>query len=111
MILVFLLNVTEDLFYIDAIIKLDLVFANEVIGKLPAQLRSTFFALCKISEEKCNADQGIAAIMQIGKNNTSISFAADHSIYFFHFIYNIHFTNSAWKIFAAIFQGYIFQCS
>src|SRR5438067_13047188 len=103
MIFIFLLNISKYLFYINAIIEFDFIFTDKVIRILPAQLCCALFALCKKSEEQCNANQCIAAIMQIGNNNTAISFAANYSIYFLHFMHHIYFTNGAWKIFATMF--------
>ena len=47
--------------------------------------------MCKMVKKQTNANKRIAAIMKIRNNDSAISFAANYSIYLFHFIYNIYF--------------------
>ena len=47
--------------------------------------------------------------MQFWENDTTIAFTSCHSIYFFHFGYYIHLTNSSRSIFYPMFFGYIAQ--
>src|SRR5687767_949103 len=47
--------------------------------------------------------------MEIGYNNSPISFAANHRIYFFHFFHHVHFTNSGWMISTSMLYSNFFK--
>ena len=62
-----------------------------------------------MTQEECDADQRVAAVVALGINHTAVAFAANNGVHTFHLRYHVHFTHCAGTVFTAMRLGYIAQ--
>ena len=73
--LVFLLNLFKQVINVNTPIKVNFLFRDMIVGISGFENRNIFTRPCQMRQEECYAHQRIAAIMQIGINNTAVTFA------------------------------------
>ena len=87
--------------------QLDLVLRHEIGRIFLFQLGAFHLLLGQLGQEQCRADQGIAAIVQLGVDDTAIAFATDDSTHFFHLFHHIDFAYGSGKVLLSMLLRHI----
>ena len=87
----------------------DLVLRHEIIGISGTQRRGAQFLVRQVAQEERRADEGIAAVVQVGDDHPAVALSADDGTDQLHHGGGVHFPDLAAVVAAAVRLGHVAQ--